>query len=162
MLWSATYLVRHVGMHEERAASLASMFFLGITTGRALSGFMTYKFNDTNMIRIGQVVILAGGIVMLLPLGELAALAGLLLVGLGCAPIYPSVIHSTPNHFGEENSQAIIGVQMASAYLGSLLAPPVFGLIANHISASVLPFYLALILVVMVFMCEQLNRKCKV
>lgn len=99
---------------------------------------------------------------MLLPLGELAALAGLLLVGLGCAPIYPSVIHSTPNHFGEENSQAIIGVQMASAYLGSLLAPPVFGLIANHISASVLPFYLALILVVMVFMCEQLNRKCKV
>ena len=162
MLWSATYLVRYVGMHEERAASLASMFFLGITTGRALSGFMTYKFNDTNMIRIGQVVILAGVIVMLLPLGELAALVGLVLVGLGCAPIYPSVIHSTPNHFGEENSQAIIGVQMASAYLGSLLAPPVFGLIANHISASVLPFYLALILVVMVFMCEQLNRKCKV
>ena len=72
------------------------------------------------------------------------------------------MIHSTPNHFGEENSQAIIGVQMASAYLGSLLAPPVFGLIANHISASVLPCYLALILVVMVFMCEQLNRKCKV
>ena len=162
MLWSATYLVRYVGMQEERAASLASMFFLGITAGRALSGFMTYKFNDMNMIRIGQAVILAGVVVMLLPLGELAALAGLLLVGLGCAPIYPSVIHSTPNHFGEENSQAIIGVQMASAYLGSLLAPPVFGLIANHISASLLPVYLALILVLMVLMCEQLNRKCKV
>ena len=162
MLWSATYLVRYVGMQEERAASLASMFFLGITAGRALSGFMTYKFNDTNMIRIGQAVILAGVVVMLLPLGELAALAGLLLVGLGCAPIYPSVIHSTPDHFGEENSQAIIGVQMASAYLGSLLAPPVFGLIANHISASLLPVYLALILVLMVLMCEQLNRKCKV
>ena len=161
MLWSATYLVRYVGLDEERAASLASMFFLGITTGRALSGFMTYKFNDTNMIRIGQAVILAGVVVMLLPLGEFAALAGLVLVGLGCAPIYPSVIHSTPDHFGEENSQAIIGVQMASAYLGSLLAPPVFGLIANHISASLLPCYLAVILVLMVLMCEQLNRKCK-
>ena len=159
MLWSATYLVRHVGMDEERAASLASMFFLGITTGRALSGFMTYKFNDTNMIRIGQLVILVGVVTMLLPLGELAALVGLMLVGFGCAPIYPSVIHSTPDHFGEENSQAIIGVQMASAYLGSLSAPPIFGLIANHISASLLPVYLAVILLVMALMCEQLNRK---
>ena len=160
ILWSATYLVRFVGMQEERAASFASMFFLGITTGRGLSGFMTYKFNDTNMIRIGQAGILVGVVTMLLPLGETAALAGLLLVGLGCAPIYPSVIHSTPDHFGEENSQAIIGVQMASAYLGSLIAPPVFGLIANHISASLLPAYLGLILLVMVLMCEQLNRKC--
>ena len=160
ILWSATYLVRFVGMQEERAASFASMFFLGITTGRGLSGFMTYKFNDTNMIRIGQAGILVGVVTMLLPLGETAALAGLLLVGLGCAPIYPSVIHSTPDHFGEENSHAIIGVQMASAYLGSLIAPPVFGLIANHISASLLPAYLGLILLVMVLMCEQLNRKC--
>ena len=159
MLWSATYLVRHAGLHEERAASLASMFFLGITAGRALSGFMTYKFSDMNMIRIGQAVILTGVAAMLLPLGEFAALAGLLLVGLGCAPIYPSVIHSTPDHFGEENSQAIIGVQMASAYLGSLCAPPVFGLIANHISASLLPVYLGVILFVMVIMCEQLNKK---
>ena len=121
---------------------------------------MTYKFNDTNMIRIGQAVILAG-VAVLLPLGEFASLVGLLLVGLGCAPIYPSVIHSTPAHFGEENSQAIIGVQMASAYLGSLLAPPVFGLIANHISASLLPLYLGIILTVMVLSAEQLNRKCQ-
>ena len=161
MLWSGTYLVRHGGMDEERAASLASMFFLGITTGRGLSGFMTYKFNDRNMIRIGQATILAGIGVLLLPLGEIASLGGLLLVGLGCAPIYPSVIHSTPEHFGEENSQAIIGVQMASAYLGSLIAPPVFGLIANHISASLLPLYLGIILIVMVLSAEQLNRKCR-
>ena len=108
----------------------------------------------------GQAVILAGVAIMLLKINTTGALAGLLLVGLGCAPIYPSVIHSTPDHFGEENSQAIIGVQMASAYLGSLIAPPVFGLIANHISASLLPAYLGVILVVMVAMCEQLNRKC--
>jgi len=159
MLWASTYMVHHLGMDEERAASLASLFFIGITAGRALSGFMTYRFNDTNMIRIGQAVILIGVAAMLLPVGEHVILAGLLLVGLGCAPIYPSVIHSTPEHFGEENSQAIIGVQMASAYLGSLLAPPVFGLIANHISASLMPAYLGVILVVMVMMCEQLNRK---
>ena len=162
MLWSGTYLVRHLGLQEERAASLASMFFLGITAGRALSGFLTYKFSDTNMIRLGQIVIAAGVAVMLLPLGELTTLAGLLLVGLGCAPIYPSVIHSTPAHFGAENSQALIGVQMASAYLGSLIAPPVFGLVANHISASLLPVYFGIILLVMIVMCEQVNRKCPV
>ena len=160
-LWSATYMVRHLGMDEETAASFAAMFYLGITFGRALSGFMTYKFNDTNMIRIGQAGIAVGVAAMLLPFGKVCALAGLLLVGLGCAPIYPSVIHSTPDHFGEENSQAIIGVQMASAYLGTLCAPPVFGLIANHISASLLPVYFGIILFVMAIMCERLNRKCR-
>ena len=159
MLWSATYLVRHLGMNEEVAASLASMFFLGITAGRALSGFLTYRFRDANMIRMGQAVITAGVAAMLLPLRNLGAVVGLLLVGLGCAPIYPCIIHSTPDHFGAENSQAIIGVQMASAYLGMLIAPPVFGLIANHISASLMPVYLGAILILMVVMCERLNQK---
>lgn len=158
-LWSATYLVRHLGMQEEAAASFAGMFYLGITAGRALSGFMTYKFSDSSMIRMGQAVILAGLAAMLLPLGTYGALAGLLLTGLGCAPIYPCIIHSTPEHFGAENSQALIGVQMASAYVGFLIAPPLFGLIANHISASLLPYYLGTALIVMIFMCERLNRK---
>ena len=158
-LWSATYLVRHLGMQEEAAASFAGMFYLGITAGRALSGFMTYKFSDSSMIRMGQAVILTGLAAMLLPLGTYGALAGLLLTGLGCAPIYPCIIHSTPEHFGAENSQALIGVQMASAYVGFLLAPPLFGLIANHISASLLPYYLGTALIVMIFMCERLNRK---
>ena len=161
MLWSSTYLVRHLGMDEEKAASLASMFFMGITIGRAISGFMTLKFNDTNMIRIGQAVIAIGLAAMLLPLGQIGTIAGLLLIGLGCAPIYPSVIHSTPDHFGAGNSQAIIGVQMASAYLGSLSAPPIFGLIANHISASLMPVYLGVILLLMILMCERLNRKSR-
>ena len=159
MLWSATYLVRHLKMDEETAASLASMFFLGITGGRALSGFLTYRFSDANMIRIGQAIIAAGAVAMVLPMGEMGAILGLLMVGLGCAPIYPSIIHSTPDHFGAENSQAIIGVQMASAYLGTLIAPPVFGLIANHISASLMPVYIGAILIMMIVMCEQLNRK---
>ena len=160
MLWGSTYLVRQLGMDEERAASLASMFFIGITAGRFLSGFLTYKLRDESMIRLGQGIIGVGIVVMLLPLGDFAAIGGLLLIGLGCAPIYPCVIHSTPAHFGEEKSQAIIGVQMASAYLGILIMPPLFGLIANHISVALMPAYLAAILVLMSIMCERLNKIC--
>ena len=108
------------------------------------------------MIRLGQGIIALGIVIMLLPLGNFAAMAGLLLMGLGCAPIYPCIIHATPDHFGEENSQALIGVQMASAM------PPLFGLIANHFGAQWLPWYAAAINVVMILMCEQLNRKCGV
>ena len=158
-LWAATYMVHHLGIHEETAASLASLFYLGLTTGRAISGFMTYKFNDARMIRIGQAVILVGVVAMMLPLGIYGAVAGLLLVGFGCAPIYPCIIHSTPEHFGAENSQALIGIQMASAYVGNLSIPPLFGVIVNHISASLLPAYLGVLLVVMAVMCELLNRK---
>ena len=161
MLWGSTYLVRRIGMDEQRAASLASLFFIGITSGRFLSGFLTYKLSDENMIRLGQGIIGIGIVVMLLPVGEAAAMAGLLLIGFGCAPIYPCVIHSTPAHFGEENSQAIIGIQMASAYTGILVMPPLFGLIANHISVALMPFYMAAILALMAFMCERLNRISK-
>ncbi len=158
-LWASTYLVRHIGLDEERAASMASLFYIGITAGRAVSGFLTYRLNDENMIRLGQGIIVLGVLAMLLPLGEVAAMVGLMLIGLGCAPIYPCVIHSTPEHFGPENSQALIGVQMASAYLGSLAMPPVFGLIANHISASLLPAFMGVVVAVMIVMCEMLNRK---
>jgi fucose permease len=160
MLWASTYLVGTQGMSEERAASLARLFFIGITSGRAISGFLTYKLNDGNMIRLGQAVMISGILTLLLPFGPASAMVGLVLIGLGCAPIYPSVIHSTPDHFGAENAQAIIGVQMAAAYVGSLAMPPVFGMIANHISVSLLPRYLAAITAVMILMCEKLNRKC--
>ena len=160
ILWGSSYLVMNNGLDEETAASLASLFMLGLTFGRFLSGFLTYKMNDANMIRLGQGIIALGIVIMLLPLGNLAAMAGLMLIGLGCAPIYPCVIHSTPEHFGEENSQALIGVQMASAYVGICCMPPLFGLIANHISASLLPWYVAAINVLMIVMCERLNSKC--
>ena len=158
-LWASTYLVRQLGMSEERAAGLASLFYIGITAGRAASGFLTYKLNDVNMIRLGQGIVVLGIGIMALPLGESCAMVGLILIGLGCAPIYPCVIHSTPEHFGEDNAQALIGVQMASAYLGSLSAPPVFGLIANHISPGLFPLYLVAIGGLMIAMCERLNRK---
>lgn len=159
ILWGSSYFVMVGKLDEETAAGLASLFMLGLTFGRFLSGFVTYKLNDTNMIRLGEGIILAGCLVMLLPLGNLGAMVGLCLCGLGCAPIYPCIIHSTPDHFGEENSQAIIGVQMASAYVGICLMPPLFGLIANHIGAWLLPVYVGVINVVMILMSERLNKK---
>jgi fucose permease len=159
MLWASSYLFLHRGLTEERAAFFASLFFMGITAGRGLNGFLTVKFSDTQLIRMGQAIIALGIFAMLIPLGEVFSLAGLLLIGLGCAPIYPCIIHSTPEHFGPDRSQALIGVQMASAYVGSCLAPPVFGLMANHISIGLMPFYLAAILVLMVVMHEKLIRK---
>ena len=138
------------------------MFFIGITIGRAINGFLTIKFTDTQLIRLGQGIIGIGVAAMLLPMGQIVSLIGLILVGLGCAPIYPCVIHSTPAHFQADKSQALIGVQMASAYVGICLMPPLFGLIANHISVSLLPIYLLAILVAMVVMHERLVRKCEV
>ncbi len=161
ILWASTYFVRHVGLSEELAAGLGSLFLLGLTLGRAATGFLTYGLDDRTLIRLGQGTVAAGLAVLLLPLGQWAAIAGLLLVGLGCAPIYPCIIHSTPAIFGPERSQAIIGVQMASAYVGSLLMPPVFGLIANHISVSLLPLFLLVFALLMLIMSERLNRVTK-
>ena len=157
-LWASSYLVLHCGLSQDTAASFASLFFVGITIGRALGGFLTLKLDDVKMIRLGQIIVAAGALLLLFPLGNGGALAGLILVGLGCAPIYPSVIHSTPERFGADQSQAIIGVQMASAYVGTCLMPPIFGMIANHISVSLLPLYLLLILAIMVFMHEKLLK----
>ena len=153
-LWASSYLVMHCGLSTDAAAGFASLFFVGITAGRAVSGFLTLKLRDTQLIRLGQGLILAGILCLFLPFGTGTALAGLLLIGLGCAPVYPSMIHATPAHFGPEKSQAIIGVQMASAYVGTCLMPPVFGMIADRISAALLPLYLLLILAFMVFAHE--------
>ena len=159
ILWGSSYLVMAIGFSEEKAASFASLFCIGITIGRAISGFLTIKFNDTTMIRLGQTIIGIGLLCILLPFGTYGVLAGLVCIGLGCAPIYPCIIHSTPAHFGADKSQAVIGVQMASAYVGTSLMPPLFGLIANHVSIWLFPIYLMLILIVMIFMHERLLKR---
>ncbi len=158
-LWASSYLNLQKGVSAETAAKFASMFFIGITIGRAFSGFLTMKLNDCQMIRLGQGLIGCGILIMLLPLGASVALVGFVVVGLGCAPIYPCIIHSTPQHFGADRSQAIIGVQMASAYVGTCFMPPIFGLLADTISVALLPIYLLGILVLMVVMHEKLIRK---
>ena len=158
ILWASSYLALRWGLSAQEAASHASLFFVGITAVRALSGFLTLKFSDTQMIRLGQAVLLVGVLCLLLPFGTSSALTGLVLVGLGCAPVYPSIIHSTPDRFGADQSQAIIGIQMASAYVGTCLMPPLFGLIANHISVSLLPPYLLVLLAMMALMHERLLK----
>ena len=161
MLWVSSYLVLHVGLGESAAAGYAGLFLIGMTVGRALSGFLTFKFNDTQMIRIGSGVVAVGILALLLPLGQTVALAGLFIMGFGCAPIYPSIIHSTPGYFGSERSQAIIGIQMAAAYTGSLIAPPIFGLITQHVSPGLYPVYLLVGLVAMIVGHEVLVKKTK-
>lgn len=158
-LWASSYLTLHKGVSSETAAIFASLFYIGITVGRAISGFITMKLNDTQMVRLGQSIIILGIMAMVLPGSNVLALAGLILIGLGCAPIYPCVIHSTPAHFGADKSQAIIGVQMAFAYIGILAMPPLFGVLASRISVALLPCYLFAILVVMVIMHELLTKK---
>mgnify|MGYP004521246095 FL=1 len=160
MLWASSYLHLSKGVDAKTAASFAGMFCIGITIGRGINGFIAMKLKDCQMIRMGQAIILTGIIVMILPFGKTVSLIGFSLIGLGCAPVYPCIIHSTPSHFGAERSQAIIGVQMASAYVGTCLMPPLFGLIANHISIRLLPIYLLILLALMVYMHELLERKC--
>lgn len=160
-LWASSYLVFDKGITEEVAASLASLYFLGLTAGRAVSGFLTIKFNDVQMIRLGEGILLLGAVILLLPFGRSGAMAGLVLAGLGSAPVYPCVIHSTPAHFGADKSQSVIGVQMASAYTGTCLMPPLFGLIAKNISVALFPVFLTVVLVLMIVMHEVLCKKTR-
>ncbi len=156
-LWASSYMVLAKGIAAETAAQFASLFYIGITVGRAANGFLTMRFSDTTMIRFGQLVMLGGIILTFLP-WQPTTLVGLIVIGLGCAPVYPCIIHSTPAHFGAERSQAIIGVQMASAYTGSCLMPPVFGLIANHLNPALFPVFLLVILLLMLVMHEKLVK----
>lgn len=160
-LWASSYLVFYRGFSEEIAASFASLFFIGITVGRFLSGFLSFKLKDSQIVSVGQAVLLIGIITLLLPFDTGTPLLGLLLIGLGCAPIYPSIIHSTPENFGRNYSQAMIGVQMASAYLGTCMLPPVFGFLANHSSVSLLPFFLLVILILMIVMYRRMLVKTR-
>ncbi len=159
ILWVASYLVLGCGIATETAAFFASMFFIGMTVGRGINGFLSIKFSDTFLIRLGQGIILFGAFLILLPLGNTVTLIALVIVGLGCAPIYPCVIHSTPVHFGAGKSQAVIGIEMASAYVGTTLMPPIFGLVSSHISIQLFPVYLLILLVPMVLMHETLVKK---
>ena len=157
-LWASSYLVQKWNFSPEAAAGFVCMFYLGLTLGRFANGFLAMRLGDHFLIRMGTAIISFGVVLMLLPFHSSLALAGFAVIGLGCAPIYPCIIHSTPEHFGAENAQALIGIQMASAYVGICVMPPLFGLIANHISAGLLPWYLAAINAVMILMCERLNK----
>ena len=158
-MWAASYCTLVRGIDAGTAARWASLFYVGITVGRGVSGFLTMKVNDQNMIRLGQALIAAGTVLILLPAGQGTLFAGLITVGLGCAPIYPSIIHETPLNFGREVSMSMTGLQMATAYVGTCLVPPLFGLLAQYVTPALYPWALAVILVLMFVMAESLHRK---
>ena len=158
-LWASSYLVQYLLMEPERAAKFASFFYLGITVGRFLCGFVADKMGDKALIRLGSGIVGAGILLVLLPFQVTTpALLGLVVIGFGCAPIYPAIIHSTPFYFGKENSQALIGIQMACAYIGSTFMPPLFGTLATGIGIWLYPVFLLVFEVLMVLTSEKLNR----
>ena len=157
--WAATYFFDHIGLKESTCALLASLYYVGITFGRFINGFLTIKFSDKTLVRCSIIMIILGLLIMLGPLGYVMKIVGMLIVGFGSAPIYPCVIHSTPRFFGEENSQAVIGVEMASAYLGICIMPPVFGFVADLFGLWILPIFLLAIALVMYVSHELAYKK---
>ena len=160
MLWASSYLESARNLSKQQAAAFGSLFFIGITAGRFLSGFISDKLGDMRMIRLGIAVALAGIVCIAIPTGS-TAIIGFVVIGLGCAPVYPCVIHSTPSNFGAENSQGIIGIQMASAYVGSTFMPPIFGLLANLTTLKFLPLYLAVFMFLLLFMINKTEKLCR-
>ncbi len=158
-LWASTYLVEYRGVDAETAARFAALFYTGLTAGRILNGFIADRLGDKKMIRIGLAVTTLGIVMIALPLeNDVPALCGLVIAGLGNGPAYPCIIHSTPTDFGRENSQSLVGMQMASAYIGTTFMPPIFGLIAQYISVGLYPLYLAFFLVLMFIMIKLLAK----
>ena len=160
-LWASSYLVEIWGTTPERAAAFASMFYIGIMVGRFVNGFLAMKLSDRFLIRMGFGIIGAGVVLLFIPLHSVFALFGFVVIGLGCAPIYPCIIHMTPDVFGKENSQAMIGVQMAFAYTGFLTMPSLFGIIAENISISLMPVYILALLILMAAMHEKVAENSK-
>lgn len=162
ILWSTTYLVTARGFSPETGAKFASLFFLGITAGRFVSGLVSDKLGDKKLIQLGSMITIFGIFLMFFSnTVEFMTLSGLLMIGLGCAPVYPSIIHSTPDNFGKTNSQAAIGVQMASAYIGSTFMPPLFGLLSDILSVHIFPLYLFFFALLMLFSFEKVNQVIK-
>lgn len=159
MYWASTYFTEVKGISGDRAASFAALFYIGITLGRFASGFITERLGDRRMILLGTGILACGIMILLIPVRSyMTAFAAFLVIGFGCAPIYPCIIHSTPANFGAENSGAIIGIQMASAYVGSTFIPPLFGLLGNAVGFSVMPVYLLAFFVLMIIMTEATFR----
>lgn len=160
-LWASTYLVEKWSFAPEVAAGYASMFYIGVTFGRLVNGFLAMRLGDKTLIRIGSLGIAIGIVLLFIPYNFIFALIGFIIIGLGCSPIYPCIIHMTPNVFGADKSQAMIGVQIAFAYIGILAMPPLFGVIAEKISISLLPVYLFIFLLLIFIMHELVLIKTK-
>ena len=146
-LWGATYLTAIKNFEPSRAAAWVSLYYGGITLGRFLAAFLSIKLNNKQLIRLGSLITILAVIFMLighfLAKGDIFTLVGFVLFGLGCAPIFPAMLHETPSRFGTENAQSIMGFQMAMAYTASTTLPPLFGFVASVTTPALLPWVLA-------------------
>ncbi len=158
-LWASSYLVMDRGLDEETAAAYGSMYYLGITLGRFLSGFIATRLGDKTMVRLGMAVTALGILPVLLPLGTAIVPVGFLIAGIGSGPIYPSIIHATPTFFGPENAQSLVGMQMSSAYLGICLMPPLFGVLVDGVGIGPMPICLLAVLGLMALLFEKAVKK---
>lgn len=160
-LWAGSFMVLALGMEEKLAASYVALFYFGITFGRFLSGFFTMKWKDEQMVLGGSAIVFFGIFLLFTPWSKALVLPALILIGLGCAPVYPSVIHSTPYNFGVEHSSALIGAQMAAAYVGTLIMPPFFGVLGRSFSMKLFPYYSMFLLLFMVFTYRRMLQVTK-
>ena len=156
-LWAASFLVEQRGLSRVLAAGGASAYYLGITLGRFLNGFLSSHFEARNLVRGGQAMILLGVGLMFLPF-PILSLAGLLIIGLGCAPIYPTLLHETPRRFGAENSASLMGLQMAVAYCGLTFMPPLLGLTVDRFGLQLYPLGLLILALMLTLGTERLNK----
>lgn len=157
-MWASSYMVLGKGMSVETAAKWASLFYIGITAGRFICGFITIKLGDRKMVTLGEILLVIGAVSLLLPFGNVAALMGLILLGIGCAPIFPSLLHETPENFGADLSQSIMGMQMACSYIGAALMPSLFGVVADFMSIKLYPLYLMIFIVILILAVNRLNK----
>ena len=160
-LWFSSMCVFELGVNEDLAATWASLFYFGIMGGRILSGLFSLKINDKNLIRIGQGVILVGAILMCLTFNVYILPVGLVIIGLGCGPVYPSIIHSTPTRFGKVNSQSVMSIQMGCSYIANVTIAPFFGIIGKNTTFLILPYVVLGILIVFFLTNELVNRLVK-
>jgi fucose permease len=156
-LWGSSFLVNVKELSVDVAAKWVSLYYAGITVGRFITGFITFKVRNRNLIRMGQIIALTGAALLFLPLPSAFSLVGFILVGLGLAPIFPCMLQETPIRFGQEHSQTIMGYQMAVAYTGSTFLPPLLGFIAANSTIGIFPFFIAGFIAIMLLGSEKLN-----
>lgn len=156
-LWGSSFLINVRGLSAATASQWVSLYYGGITVGRFFTGFLTMRISNKILIRTGQIVALVGAICILLPFSAIFSLLGFVLVGLGCAPIYPCMIHETPNRFGKKQAQKIIGYQMGFAYMGTTFLPPLLGFVASRSSIMVLPVFVITYICIMLFASEKIK-----
>ncbi len=157
-LWGSSYLVQIKNLEASTAATWVAMYYGGITVGRFLNGFLTLKLSNKQLVRIGLLIILGGVLLLLLPLPNIFTMIGMMCVGIGCAPIYPCLLHETPARFGEERSKSLMGIQMAVAYTGSTFFPPIFGFVAGITTIAIYPYAILIYTVVIIVCSEKANR----